>query len=44
MLFSFGCVILTYRPLMQVMEKLLTTPTGILPATAKPNDVRWKCA
>ena len=42
MLFSFGCVILTYHPLVHIMEKLLTTPTGILPDTTKLNDVLRK--
>lgn len=44
MIFSFGCAILTYHPLVRIMEKLLTTPTRILPDTTKLNDVLQKCA
>lgn len=43
MLFSIGCVILTYHPLVCIMEKLLTTPSGIRPDTTKLNDAAREC-
>lgn len=44
MLFSLGCVILIYHPLVHIMEKLLIAPTGILPDTTELNDVLRECA